>query len=132
MIKKRPYVVKDRQGYPNFEEAAFLPPGLHKRVDHRPYNIIWHRARLELEKCQSAVIIGYSLPDTDLIARALFLEVARLRKARKNFLKELHIADTSEMTRNRIIDLFMPALGSTGTIFRYGSAKELADRWKPA
>jgi len=130
VIKKRPYVVKSRKGAPNFEGAAFLPPGWHKKVDHRPYNIIWHRARLELEKCKTVVIIGYSLPDTDLIARALFLEVARLRKARKNFIKELHIADTSETTRNRIIDLFIPALGSSGTVFRYGSAKELADRWK--
>ncbi|HML08333.1 MAG TPA: SIR2 family protein [Xanthobacteraceae bacterium] len=130
VIKKRPYVVKSRSGSPNFEEAAFLPPGWHKRIDRRPYNIIWRNARLELEKCKSVVIIGYSLPDTDLIARALFLEVARLRKARKNFVKELHIADTSESTRNRIIDLFIPALGPEGIVFRYGSAKELAERWK--
>ncbi len=130
VIKKRPYVVKARRRKPNFEEAAFLPPGWHKRVDRRPYSLIWHRARLELEKCKSVVIIGYSLPDTDLIARALFLEVARLRKARKNFIQELHIADTSESTRDRIIDLFIPALGSKGTVFRYGSADELAERWR--
>jgi len=130
VIKKRPYVVKSRNGSPNFEEAAFLPPGWHKRIDRRPYNIIWRNARLELEKCKSVVIIGYSLPDTDLIARAIFLEVARVRKARKNFIKELHIADTSESTRNRIIELFIPALGSEGTVFRYGSAKELAERWE--
>jgi hypothetical protein len=129
IIKKRPYVVKSRNGSPNFEEAAFLPPGWHKRVDRRPYNLIWRNARLDLERCKTVVIIGYSLPDTDLIARALFLEVARLRKARKNFIKELHIADTSEATRNRIIDLFIPALGSEGTVFRYSSAKELSDRW---
>lgn len=36
VIKKRPYVVKSRNGSPNFEEAAFLPPGWHKRIDRRP------------------------------------------------------------------------------------------------
>lgn len=130
VLKNRPYVVKARRGRPNFEDAAFLPPGWHKRVDRRPYNIIWRNARLELEKCKSLVIVGYSLPDTDLIARALFLEVARSRKARKNFIKELHVADVSEATRKRIIDLFIPALGPEGVIFRYQSAKELADNWK--
>jgi hypothetical protein len=129
VIKKRPYVVKARRGAPLYEAAAFLPPGWHKRVDRKPYSDIWRNARLQLERCKTLVIIGYSLPDTDLIARALFLEVARLRKARGNLLKELHIADTSEVTRKRLVDLFVPALGASGSIFRYSSAKELADKW---
>lgn len=130
ILKNRPYVVKDRNGNPNFEEVAILPPGWHKRVDRQPYSTIWRNARLELEKCKTLVIVGYSLPDTDLIARALFLEVVRLRKARRNFIKELHVADTSDATRRRIVDLFVPALGIEGTVFRYASAKELADQWK--
>jgi hypothetical protein len=128
-LKQRPYAVKSKKGKADFEEAAFLPPGWHKRVNRRPYNAIWHKARLQLEKCRSLVIIGYSLPETDLIARALFLEVVRLRKTRKRYIKEFHIADVSEVTRKRLIDLFIPALGPEGIVFRYDGAKELAKRW---
>jgi hypothetical protein len=66
VLKKRPYVVKARKGNPNYEGAAFLPPGWHKRVDRQPYSTIWRKARLEMERCKTLVIIGYSLPDTDL------------------------------------------------------------------
>ena len=129
VLKKRPYVVKARKGKPSFEEVAALPPGWHKRVDRKPYNALWRGARLKLEKCKSLVIFGYSLPETDLIARALFLEVVRLRKARKNFIKELHVVDKSEATRKRLIELFIPALGSEGIVFRYESARDMQTRW---
>lgn len=80
-LKHRPYVVRSRNGQPVFDEAAIVPPGWHKRVDRSPYSQLWHDARLKLEGCQTLVIIGYSLPETDLIARALFLEVCRVRVA---------------------------------------------------
>jgi len=124
-LKKRPYVVRAGRT----EIAAFLGPGWHKRIDRQPYSGIWRMARLELETCRSLVIVGYSLPDTDLIARALFLEMVRRRNAAGRYLKELHVADTSDFTRQRIIDLFTPALGPTGKIFRYSSAQEMAERW---
>jgi hypothetical protein len=130
VLKNRPYVVRARNGNPNFEDVAILPPGWHKRVDKQPYSSIWRNARLDLEKCKTLVVVGYSLPDTDLIARALFLEVARLRKARRNFLKELHVVDISDTTRKRIVDLFIPALGVEGAVFRYANARELIEQWK--
>jgi len=130
VIKQRPYFVRAQRGKPVFGKAAILPPGWHKRVDKNPYNKIWRLARLRLEKCKTLVIVGYSLPDTDLIARALFLEVARLRRARGNLLKELHVADVSEAVKKKIIEIFVPALGSEGTVFQYSSADDLAKRWR--
>jgi hypothetical protein len=129
-LKKRPYLVSTRNGRPRSEQAAFLPPGWHKRIDRQPYSSIWRNARLELEKCASLVIIGYSLPDTDLIARALFLEMVRRRSAVGKYLEELHIAEVNDATRQRLIDLFLPALGRIGKLFRYSSAKQLAESWK--
>jgi hypothetical protein len=129
-LKKRPYLVSTRNNRPRSERAAFLPPGWHKRIDRQPYSSIWRNARLALEKCASLVIIGYSLPDTDLIARALFLETARRRNAVGKYLAELHIADVNEVTRQRIIDLVTPALGPTGKVFRYNSAAQLAQSWR--
>lgn len=128
-LKPRPYVVRSRKGRPVFDRAAILPPGWHKRVDRNPYNALWRQARLKLEQCASLAIVGYSMPDTDLIARALFLEVSRLREARHNFIKELHIADITKSTQDRIVELFLPALGAQGLVFRYGDAQQLASAW---
>jgi hypothetical protein len=130
VLKKRPYVVKARRSNPNYESAAFLPPGWHKRINNQPYSAIWRNARLEMERCKTLVIIGYSLPDTDLIARALFLEAARRRGATGKFKKELHVVDVIESTRRRIIELFLPALGPEGKVFQYSSAQELENGWK--
>jgi len=129
-LKHRPYVVRARKGKPVSDSAAIVPPGWHKRVDRNPYNALWHEARLQLEKCATLVVVGYSLPETDLIAKALFLEAIRSRASRSSFIKELHVADTSDFVRKRIIDLFIAALGPHGNVFRYGSAQELAKHWK--
>jgi hypothetical protein len=128
-LKPRPYLVRSRAGSAIAEEVAILPPGWHKRVDKNPYNSLWREARLKLEACASLVIIGYSLPETDLIARALFLEVNRLRRARNKLLKELHVADVSDSARKRLIDVFVPALGPTGRVFRYAGIAEFARKW---
>ncbi len=125
-LKGRPYVVRSNRGKPVFDKAAILPPGWHKRVDRQPYSTLWASARLKLEKCAALIVIGYSLPETDLIARALFHEVSRLRAARGSFLKELHVADTSSAARDRIVNLFAPALGATGTVSRYDGIEPFA------
>jgi hypothetical protein len=56
--------------------------------------------------------------------------MARRRGATRKFIKELHVADVSDATRGRIVELFLPALGPEGKVFRYCSAKELEDHWE--
>jgi len=70
-----------------------------------------------LEKCKSLVVLGYSLPETDLLAQSLLAEVVRTRAARKKYLKQLHLADPSESVKERFIQLFTPALGPHGKVF---------------
>jgi hypothetical protein len=126
-LKPRPYVVRARHGKPVFDHAAMLPPGWHKRVDRNPYKELWRQARLKLEQCKGLIVVGYSLPETDLIASALIAEASRSRAARNSNLQELHVADISDISRNRIIDLFIPALGKKGLVYRYTSAQHLVD-----
>jgi len=128
-LKPRPYVVRSRMGKPTFDKAAVLPPGWHKRVNKNPYRALWRKARLRLEKCAAIAVIGYSLPETDLIAHALFLEASRMRESRGHYLKELHLADTSETTKDKLVALFARALGANGLVFRYDSARHVADMW---
>lgn len=130
-IKPRPYVVRTRNNQPSFEEVSILPPGWNKRIDRKPYSHFWKIARLRLERCKSLVIVGYSLPETDLLAKALFSEVVRSRVGRGAFLKQFHVADPSEVVKQKLIELFTPALGAGARIHRYSGIKELATIWAP-
>lgn len=120
-IKKRPYVVREGAT----EKISVCPPGWNKPIDRNPYKTLWRQARLKLESCKSLVIIGYSLPETDLLARALFSEVVRMRAARERYLSHLVLVDPSEIVKERLTTLFTPALGPYGRIVRFGSLKDL-------
>ena len=125
-LKPRPYVV--RTGHT--DKCSILPPGWHKRISVNPYRKLWREARLKLESCSALAIIGYSLPETDLLAKALFSEVNRSRAAQKHFLRHLYIADPSQQVKNRLLELFAPALGSTGSVYLYENIESLSDKWK--
>ncbi len=120
-LKNRPYVV--RRGAS--EDISVCPPGWNKPIDRNPYKALWREARLKLESCKSLMIIGYSLPETDLLARALFSEVVRMRSARKRYLSHLVLVDPSDAVKERFTSLFTPALGAYGRIARFRSLKEL-------
>jgi hypothetical protein len=121
-LKDRPFVVRTGR----FETASILPPGWNKRIDKNPYKRLWREARLKLERCKTIIIIGYSLPEADLLAKALFAEVVRLRAARKLYLKQLHLADPKNSVKQKFVDLFVPALKAQSKVFRYQDIRELA------
>ncbi len=125
-LKPRPYVVRARRGAPVSDKCSILPPGWHKRIDVNPYRQLWRTARLKMESCSALAIIGYSLPDTDLLARALFAEISRLRAARKHYLKHLYLADPDDTVRERLLNVFVPALGPMGRVYRYKDIEEFS------
>ena len=129
-LKPRPYVVRARKGTAVADKCAVLPPGWHKRINVNPYKQLWRKARLTLEQCRDLAIIGYSLPDTDLLARALLAEVCRSRAARKRFLRHLHLAGPDTRTKDRFCELFAPALGPKGHVYRYDGIGELSEKWQ--
>lgn len=121
-LKDRPFVIRAGR----FEKVSILPPGWNKRIDKHPYKLLWREARLKLERCKTLIIIGYSLPDTDLLAKALFSEVVRSRLARRNYLKQLHLADPIDSVKQKFVDVFVPALNAKSKIFRYRDIGEFA------
>jgi hypothetical protein len=126
-LKQRPYYVGIRRHKPAYENISILAPGWNKPIDKNPYKKLWEKARHELEKCKSLFIYGYSLPDTDLLAQALFYEAIRQRTIQGKHLKELHIADPSVQTQHKFIEAFTPAIGPIGKIFKYKSIKEYVE-----
>jgi hypothetical protein len=123
-LKPRPYLVSTRSGKIRFEKILILAPGWKKEINRNPYRQFWRTARLQLEKCGSLIILGYSLPETDLLAQSLLAEVVRTRAARNSFLKQLHLADRDESVKERFIKLFTPALGPHGKVFKYQDVEE--------
>jgi len=77
--------------------------------------------------CKTLVILGYSLPETDLLAQALFAEVIRTRAAKKHWLRELHAADPDKNVQDKFIALCTPALYSSGKVFRYSNVQEFSN-----
>jgi hypothetical protein len=125
-LKDRPFVVRTREHRTVFEDVSILPPGWNKRIDKSPYKQLWRQARLRLEQCKTLIIIGYSLPEADLLAKALFAEVVRLRVARNQYLRQLHLADPNESVKQRFVELFVPALNAQSKIFRYADIDQFS------
>lgn len=123
-LKERPYVIRAKHD----EKVSVLAPGWNKKVNQNPYKAFWRAARLRLEKCKSMVIIGYSMPETDLLAQALFSEVIRTRAERGFSINELHLIDPNFAVKDRFSKLFMPALGPYGKVFKYTSMREFTDK----
>jgi hypothetical protein len=121
-IKERPFVVRSGR----FEKVSILPPGWNKKVSVLPYKLLWRETRLKLEQCETLIVIGYSLPETDLLAKALFSEVVRSRAARKDYLKQLHLADPVDSVKQKFINLFVPTMNAKSKIFRYKDINEFA------
>ena len=123
-LKARPYLVRTGK----FESVSVLPPGWNKRIDLNPYRRFWSEARLRLEQCKSLLIIGYSLPETDLLARALFAEVVRIREGGRNFLTQLLLVDPNPTVRAKFVRLFTPALGPYAKVFQLDKMQQLVRR----
>ncbi len=56
-------------------ESGIIPPILGKAGESRPMEAIWRAARAALRRAREIVVIGYSLPESDLEAVSLFREV---------------------------------------------------------
>jgi SIR2-like domain len=119
-LKDRPFSVRKNK----VEKISILPPGWNKRIQINPYRVFWRKARLKLETCKSLMIVGYSLPETDLLTKSLFAEIIRHRAAQGSFLKNLVIVDPNTHVVERFGTMFTPCLGPTSRIFKFSKMSE--------
>lgn len=78
-----------------------VPPEWNKRVHSGVYQRIWRQARAALKDTKVLVFVGYSLPATDLPARALFTVDSQFGKNHKP-LSDLVIVNPDQASRARI------------------------------
>lgn len=102
-LKQRPYT--KQSGNLKF---TIIPPEWHKAYDKGIFLNLWKGASQAIHKAKQIVVIGYSLPETDLHSTALFRT-----SLKKNGLSSLVVVNPDQQTRHR-----------TRTIFQRGITKE--------
>lgn len=100
-----------------------VPPEWNKTTIRRGvYKTVWKKARERVDRCNSMVFIGYSLPTTDLPAHALFrVDAYRARK-----LRLLVIANPDADVRRRIRDVLRRRITLTTRILVFDKFSDLS------
>ncbi len=112
-----------------------IPPQLNKQVvGNALFQPIWLRARRELETARHLFIVGYSLPQTDLLAQTLLRSRNRPVGAsvRSNHLHTLVIANPDRDARHRFISLMRTSVDTSTRVLVFDSLAECASFLKSA
>lgn len=118
-LEKNPYDIKTAQG-------RIIPPTWFKRLEDKPYASVWKLARLGIRRCRALIVIGYSVPQTDIFSRALFkAEIGSKEKREK--LDLLILANPDREARKRFIELVQKGIESETRILEFDHFKDLID-----
>jgi hypothetical protein len=119
-FKQRPYTKQ-------FGDMQFtiIPPESNKDYDKGVFGLLWTKAREEINNSEQIVLIGYSLPSTDLHSSTLFRTGVNLGK-----LKSLVIVNPDREARQRIRYVFQRGLMKSTRVlsFNYFSEFLAGDR----
>lgn len=118
-LEKKPYNIKTADG-------RIVPPTWFKSLNEEPYASVWKQARLGIRRCRALIVIGYSVPQTDIFSRALFkAEVGSKEKREK--LDLLILANPDREARRRFIELVQKGIESKTRILEFDYFKDLID-----
>jgi hypothetical protein len=95
---KQPQYIRHKLG----PEFPILLPFWDKAIQHEPWLHLWRESYQQLQRCDTMIVWGYSLPPTDVKARELFSIAAR--EHGKNI--KLCVIDPSVETRGRWQELY--------------------------
>jgi hypothetical protein len=109
-----------RKGSSQFE---IVPPEWQKATNVGVYQALWQRARIRLQKAENIVFIGYSMPETDLPVRALFMVDAK--KAPK--IKSLVLVNPDGNARKRIRSVLHRRMDADTRVLTFNDLKEFAN-----
>ena len=103
---------------------SIIPPTWFKELQVFPYAEVWKAARREVRSARVMVVVGYSVPDTDLFSRSLFKVEAGSKKKTEQ-LDLVVLVNPSEDARHRFIDLIRDAVLPSTRILEYDWLEEL-------
>ncbi len=99
-------------------EGVIIPPTWFKNLTIFPFADIWKAARKEVRSARILVVIGYSVPKTDLFARSLF-KVEAGSKEKREKLDLLVIVNPDEIARRAFIELIRGGIHASTRILEY-------------
>ncbi|ACB75577.1 hypothetical protein [Opitutus terrae] len=119
-LKERPYT---RQG--GDLKFSIIPPEWHKRFDKGVFAHLWKQASDSIYDAEHIVLVGYSLPPTDLHSTALFRT-----SVRKDRLKSLVVVNPNQEARKRARTVLQRGIAEQTRVLSFDSLGELvaADR----
>ena len=120
-LKKRPYTKQAGESL-NF---TIIPPESNKEYDKGVFGKLWSKASDAIYKSEHIVVIGYSLPPTDLHSTTLFRTSVHGGK-----LKSLVIVNPDRDARKRIRSVFQRGFNETTRVLSFDHFSEflVADR----
>ena len=113
-LKQRPYTKQNGN-----VQFTIIPPEWNKSYAAEPFKSLWQLASSAIREAEHIVVIGYSLPPTDLHSVALFR--TSLKKAA---LKSLVVVNPDQKARRRIRTLFHRGLSTKTKILSFDYLSE--------
>jgi hypothetical protein len=102
-----------------------VPPTWFKDQHPEPYASIWKECRRQVRASRAIIVIGYSVPTTDLFSRALFRMEAGSKEKRQK-LDFLVLANPDRSARQRFVEIVAGGIEPTTKILEYDSFQEIA------
>lgn len=118
-LRKDPYEAEDRS------KDEIVPPVWNKRISEDPVlGEVWKNARINLRTGPLLVVVGYSVPDTDLLSQVL-LRVATAEAGKT--LTHLVIVNPDRGARRKLFSVLQAALTQKTTVIELSSWDEFVE-----
>ena len=103
---------------------SIIPPTWFKNLATFPYADVWKAARREVRSSRILVVVGYSVPQTDLFSKSLF-KVEAGSKEKREKLDLLVLVNPDSDARHRFLSIIREGLETHTRILEYRNLEEL-------
>lgn len=107
-------------------EGSVIPPTWFKDLTVSPFDAIWRKARIAVRSARIIVVVGYSVPPTDLFSRSLF-KVEAGSKLREEKLDLLVLVNPNQEARRSFVELVRGGLEPRTRILELPRLQDLDD-----
>lgn len=112
---------------PDSAVGSIIPPSWFKNLTVEPYASIWRQARLAMRSARILIVVGYSVPPTDLFSQSLF-KVEAGSKAKREKLDLVVLVNPEREARRRFLDLVRGGLEPSTRVLEYDTLADLFSR----
>lgn len=106
-------------------EGVVIPPTWFKNLTLTPYGDVWKAARKAVRGARALLVIGYSVPETDLFSRSL-IKVEAGSKEKREKLDLLVLVNPERRARHKFLDLVSGGLEQNTRVLEFETLENLA------